>query len=109
MEEWQLGMKIVVDIYMTTKNYPKEELCGLVNQMRKAAVSVPSNIAEGFGRVSNREYKHFLQISLGSCGELETQVEASLALKYINESERNGLLELLGQESRMLRDLIKKL
>jgi len=109
LEVWQLGMKIVVDIYTTTKNFPKEEVYGLINQMRKATVSVPSNIAEGFNRLSNKEYKHFLFISLGSCGELETQVEACFLLKYINESEKNSLLEMLDHESRMLRNLIKKL
>lgn len=109
LDVWNLGMKIVVEVYTITKKYPKEEMYGLVNQMRKASVSVPSNVAEGFNRLSNKEYAHFLFISLGSCGELETQVEASYLLDYINETIKKELLDKLDHESRMLRNLIKKL
>ena len=109
LEVWKLGMDIVVDIYNLTKKFPKEELYGLIGQMRKAAVSIPSNISEGFNRLSNNEYRQFLSISLGSCGELETQVEAGFRLQYIMKQERDDMLEKLDHESRMLRNLIKSL
>lgn len=109
LDVWKLGMEIVLEVYRLTKKFPKEELYGLVTQMRKAAVSIPSNIAEGFNRFYNKEYRQFLYISLGSCGELETQTEASYLLEYINRNERGSLIEKLDHESRMLRNLIKKL
>ena len=109
LEVWKLGMDIVVDIYRLTKKFPKEELYGIVGQMRRAAVSIPSNISEGFNRLSNKEYRQFLSISLGSCGELETQVEASFRLGYLIQQERDKMLEKLDHESRMLRNLIKAL
>ena len=69
---WQIGIEVVKDIYVLTKKFPKEELYGLTSQMRRSAVSIPSNIAEGFRRYHNKEYKQFLYIVLGSCAELET-------------------------------------
>ena len=63
---WQRGVRLVEDIYQTTKNFPKEEVYGLTGQLRRAAVSIPSNIAEGFARSSNKEYKQFLYFALGS-------------------------------------------
>jgi len=71
---WQKGIEVVKDIYTLTKNLPKEELYGLTSQMRRSAVSIPSNIAEGFRRYHNKEYKQFLYIAMGSCAELETQI-----------------------------------
>jgi len=71
---WQKGIEVVKDIYILTKKFPKEELYGLTSQMRRSAVSIPSNIAEGFRRYHNKEYKQFLYIALGSCAELETQI-----------------------------------
>jgi len=69
---WQKGMEIVTDIYTLTKKFPKEELFSLTSQLRRSAISIPSNIAEGFKRFHNKEYKQFLFITLGSCAELET-------------------------------------
>ena len=77
--------------------------------MRRAAVSIPSNIAEGFNRHGNKEYRQFLYIALGSCAELETQIELSRDLGYLDEAKRDELLEQMDFESRMLRNLIKKL
>ncbi|MGB6607166.1 MAG: four helix bundle protein, partial [Atribacterota bacterium] len=82
---WQIGIEVVKDIYIVTKKFPKEELYGLTSQMRRSAVSVPSNIAEGFRRYHNKEYKQFLHIALGSCAELETQIIIANELDYINE------------------------
>ena len=70
---------------------------------------VPSNVAEGFNRFHNKEYRHFLYVALGSCGELETQVEVSSDLGYLDAAARSQLLEVLDHESRMLRNLVKKL
>ena len=109
LDLWKLGMEIVVDVYKCTKGFPKEEMYGLVSQMRRAALSIPSNIAEGFNRYHNKEYRQFLYIALGSCAELETQIEVSLLLGYITQDVRDKTTEKLDHESRMLRNLIKRL
>lgn len=109
LEVWKLGKEIVLDVYQSTKEFPKEELYGLVSQMRRAAVSVPSNIAEGFIRIHNKEYRQFLYMALGSCAELETQVELSFDLGFLVKKEKDHLLEKLDHESRMLKNLIKKI
>ena len=103
---WQSGMEIVLCIYGLTGKYPKEELFYLVSQMRRAAVSMPSNIAEGFARQHNKEYVQFLYISLGSAAELETQIEISFKFNYINESSKNEMIEKIKQFSRMTASLI---
>jgi len=107
LDVWKLAMEIIVDIYEYTKTFPKEEIYGLVSQMRRAAVSIASNIAEGFNRYHNKEYRQFLYIALGSCAELETQIEVSVPLGYITQSGRDKTIEKLDHESRMLRNLIK--
>jgi len=109
LDVWRLAMEIVVDVYEYTKTFPKEEIYGLVSQMRRSAVSIASNIAEGFNRYHNKEYRQFLYIALGSCAELETQVEVSLLLGYITQDVRDKTTEKLDHESRMLRNLIKRL
>ena len=82
---WQQGIELVTSLYMVTKSYPKDELFGLVSQMRRAAVSVPSNIAEGYARGTDREKLHFLRIPSGSLSEIETQLMLSLNLGYIGQ------------------------
>jgi four helix bundle protein len=109
LDVWRLAMEIVVDSYKYTKSFPKEEVYGLVSQMRRAALSIASNIAEGFNRYHNKEYRQFLYIALGSCAELETQIEVSLLLGYITQAVRDKIIEKLDHESRMLRNLIKRL
>lgn len=106
---WQLGKEINLLVYKATQNLPKEEMYGLTSQMRRAAVSIPSNIAEGFNRYHNKEYRQFLFVALGSCAELETQIEISNDLKFIDDIIKADLLEKLNHQSRMLRNLIKKL
>jgi four helix bundle protein len=86
---WKLGIEVVEDIYKLTKNFPQTKLYGLTTQMRRCAISIPSNVAEGFTRKHNKEYKQFLYIALGSCSELETQIEIAFRLKYISELEKN--------------------
>ncbi|KPL24099.1 MAG: four helix bundle protein [Phycisphaerae bacterium SM1_79] len=84
---WQKGYKLVLEIYKITRDFPKSESYGLSQQMRKAAVSIPSNIAEGYGRIHKAEYKQFLSVAYGSLSELETQYLLSIDLKYISKSE----------------------
>jgi four helix bundle protein len=106
---WQKGIEIVDKIYSITNSFPKEELYGLVIQMRKAAVSIPSNVAEGFVRHHSKEYKQFLYISLGSCAELDTQVVISHRRSYITKKDIKELAEDINYETRMLVSLINKL
>jgi len=108
LKVWQKGIEIVDKIYLITAKFPKEEVYGLVIQMRKAAVSIPSNIAEGFVRHHTKEYKQFLYISLGSCAELDTQIIISHRRKYITNEELEDLTEDINHETRMLVSLINK-
>ena len=88
---WQKAMDFVTRLYISTRNFPQDELYGLTNQMRRCAVSIPSNIAEGFGRRSTNDFKRFLQISMGSLFELQTQIEISRNLDFLDESQFNDL------------------
>ncbi len=106
---WQKGIEVVKDIYILTKKFPKEELYGLTSQMRRSAVSIPSNIAEGFRRYHNKEYKQFLYITMGSCAELETQIVISHELNYLNDTDKIEVIEKLKYICRMINQLIKKL
>jgi len=106
---WQEGIKIVKDIYLLTKEFPKDEIYGLTSQMRRCSVSIPSNIAEGFRRYHNKEYKQFLYITLGSCAELETQIIIASELKYIGEVIKEDIINRIHYISRMIVKLIKKL
>ena len=95
LDVWKLGIDLVKDIYILTKNFPKNEQFGMVAQMRRCAVSIPSNIAEGAARNSRKEYLQFLYISLGSMSELETQLILSKELNFIDDTEVIGKLETL--------------
>ncbi len=86
LEVWKRSIELVTSIYEVTKNFPKEEIYGLTSQIRRCAVSVPSNIAEGAARHSSKEYLQFLYISLGSISELETQLIISQNLEFIKNS-----------------------
>src|SRR3989338_1034533 len=95
---WQKSYKLVSEIYKITRNFPKEETYGLSQQIRRAAVSIPSNIAEGYGRQYNKEYKQFLSMAYGSLCELETQYLLALDLSYITKNETiEGLLIEVGR------------
>ncbi len=96
-------------VYSATEKFPRHESYGLVSQMRRAATSIPSNIAEGFVRHHTKEYKQFLYVSLGSCAELETQLIISHRRSYINQEILDELTEALNHESRMLVNLINNL
>jgi four helix bundle protein len=109
LDVWKKGMEIAREVYRTTGAFPQKEQYGLANHMQRSAVSIPSNIAEGFNRYHNKEYRQFLYVALGSCAELETQIEIAADLRYVDDSRKSFLLERLDHESRMLRNLIKKL
>jgi four helix bundle protein len=87
LEVWKVSMDFVIEIYLITSTFPSSERFGITNQIRRCAVSIPSNIAEGAGRRNTREFIHFLYISNGSLSELETQLEISSRLGYIKEFE----------------------
>ena len=106
---WKRSIEIVEEVYKITENFPKEEIYGLTSQLRRSAVSIPSNIAEGFTRFCNKEYRQFLYISLGSCAELTTQIVISFHLSYLNSEKRDRILNEIGEISKMIMGLIKKL
>ena len=102
---WQKAMDLSVAIYQMTKNFPKEEIFGLTSQMRRASVSIASNIAEGEGRKSKREFAHFLGIALGSKAELETQMLLCEKVGLLNGDDSQNALSLLDEIGKMLASL----
>ena len=106
---WQKSMSLVTEIYRISKQFPKEEINGLSSQIRRSAISIPSNIAEGYGRNSRNDYIRFLQISTGSIYELETQLEISFNLKYLNQDLFKNILDIVQEIERMLCSLIHNL
>ena len=109
LKVWQKGIEITDKIYSITDRFPKSELYGLTAQMRKASVSIPSNIAEGFARHHSKEYRQFLYISLGSCAELDTQLIIANRRNFIAKEKLDELAEDINHESRMLASLINKI
>ena len=106
---WQKAMDLVVEVYSITKLLPHDEQYGLSTQLRRAVVSVPSNIAEGNSRNTTKEYIQFLNIALGSKAEVETQLEICLRLGYVNEEQIGKSLGLCEEVGKMLNSIIKKL
>ena len=106
---WQKSMSLVIEIYQVTKKLPKEEFYGLNMQLRRCSVSIPSNIAEGYGRHSTKDYIRFLQIATGSLFELQTQLEICLNLNYLSKEVFSELNEKSREIERMLVSLINKL
>jgi len=109
LEIWKRSIKLVPDICRETKSFPKEEIYTLVSQIRRSAVSIPSNIAEGFSRFYNKEYRQFLYISLGSCSELTTQLMIASRLGYITVNREQTLVNEIEVISKTITSLIKKL
>jgi four helix bundle protein len=105
---WQKGMMLVKEVYLVTQKLPGEELFGLTNQLRRAAVSVPSNIAEGYNRHSDRELNHFLKIAKGSTAEVETQLLLCVELGYVTEQELQTSMNLIKEMFKMLTAMILK-
>lgn len=102
-------MELVKQIYEITKNFPKDEIYGLTSQVRRAAVSVPSNIAEGQGRDSTKEFLHHLSIAYGSLMETETQILIAESLAYLKSEESNLILEKTAEAGRLINGLSRSL
>ena len=109
LEVWRLGMQIGKECYFLTRSFPKEELYGFTSQIRRAAVSIPANIAEGYGRDSRGEYIQFLRIAQGSLKELETHLLLSADVQLTGRESIDHVMQLCEQTGRMLRSLIRKL
>jgi four helix bundle protein len=106
LDVWIRTRGLVKEIYLLTKEFPKEEMYGLSSQMRRSAVSIPSNIAEGYGRKSKNETIHFLHIARGSLYELETQLYISFDLGYTNAGKLNTLTTIFEECRKLLSGLI---
>ena len=106
---WQKSMELVKEIYSLVKMLPKEETYALSDQMRRAALSIPSNIAEGYGRKSTVEYSRFLDIARGSLYELETQIHICVMLNFFNQENTEKAFSLSQEVGKMLNSLITKL
>ena len=109
LKVWNKAMDLTTMVYDALKTFPPKEEYGLSSQMRRCSVSIPSNIAEGYGRNSTLDYCRFLQIALGSAYELETQVELARRLDYVDNDTANKLATQLTEVGRMLNSLINKI
>ena len=104
---WQKAYTLCLHIYRVTQRFPKDEMYGLTSQIRRSAVSIPSNIAEGYGRKTTLEYVRFLYIAYGSICELETQTILSGDLGYVGKDRRQEIRQEIGDVERMLKTMIK--
>ncbi|MEJ2091200.1 MAG: four helix bundle protein [Syntrophobacterales bacterium] len=103
---WQKALDLVKEIYRVTQEFPKEEIFGLTSQLRRAAVSVPSNIAEGQGRLTEKEFRQFLGNARGSLAEVETQIIIANDLDFINDQDFKNLSAMITEVGRVLNGLI---
>jgi four helix bundle protein len=106
---WQKAMLLVTEVYQATRSFPKEEIYGLTGQMRRCAISIPSNLAEGYARRSRADYTRFVQIATGSLYELDTQLEIAANLGYLPKARFNEIHEQTREIERMLSSLYQKL
>ena len=106
---WQKGFQIAVKSFQLTSAFPKEEKFGLTTQLTRAAVSIPSNIAEGSSRTSSKDYNRFLEISLGSSFEMKTQLMIAEAVNFGEKEKRDELLKEIDEEQKMLMSFMSKL
>lgn len=109
LKVWQKSTDLVIEIYQITKNFPKEEIYGITSQIRRCAVSIPSNIAEGSQRSTQKDFKHFLFITKGSAAELETQLLIANKLEYIDKDIFDKLKLDLIEIRKMLSGLMSRL
>lgn len=109
LDVWKRSMEFVQGIYQVTEAFPKAEIYGLTSQMRRAAVSIPRNLAEGAARKGSKEFKQYLNIAQGSISELDTQIELASMLNYIDQKIYEGLMEKLSTISKMLFGLSRSL
>lgn len=107
LDVWQQSMMLVKAIYAASSTFPAQEMYGLTNQMRRAAVSIPANIAEGAARSGDKEYLHFLSIARGSLSELDTHIQIAVMLGYLTESQ--NLQDLVNTVGKLLSGLTKKM
>ncbi len=107
---WQKGIEITEKVYLLTKSFPSDEIYSLTNQIKRATVSIPSNIAEGFGRNSTKSYVNFLKISRGSLYELETQLIIAEKQNFISDLDLlQSINELISEEGKMINSYINKI
>ena len=106
---WQNGKDLTIEIYRLTEKFPKNEEFGLTSQMRRSAVSIPANIAEGFNRDQTKEFKRYLHIALGSCAELETFIDIVKDLNYISFEQFEDFSKKIHLESKMVMSYINRL
>ncbi len=106
---WQKGVQMAVNSFKLTSTFPKEEKYGIISQITKASVSIPSNIAEGSSRSSEKDYNRFIEISLGSTFELETQLLVAESVRYGEKELRNEMLKDIDEEQKMLISFMNKL
>ncbi|WP_367115604.1 four helix bundle protein [Thiohalocapsa sp.] len=109
LEVWQKSMDMVEEIYRLTKRFPKDEMFGLTSQIRRASVSVPANIAEGYGRLHRKEYINHLSIAQGSLLEAETHLQIAVRLEYLDREQVKQAWGLMQDVGKMLRRLISAL
>jgi len=109
LEVWQKSILLVKKVYLLTHQFPKSEQFGLTSQIRRSAVSIPSNIAEGHARIGIKEYRHFISIALGSSAELETQIIIGLELEYIDSVDDMEMLKSIQSIRMMLNKLYSSL
>ena len=106
---WQKAIALVTEIYRITRSFPKDEIYGLTAQLRRAAVSIPSNIAEGQGRLTSGEFKHFLGNARGSLFEVQSQIHVARNLDYLPADDANRLLEQSNEVGRIINGLLRSL
>jgi four helix bundle protein len=99
---WQRSMGLAEEVYKSTGAFPKEEIYGLSSQLRRCAVSVPSNISEGAGRATNKQFRHFLEFSMGSCNEIQTQIELANRFNYISKELTDRIIDEALQVYKMI-------
>jgi four helix bundle protein len=109
LDVWKLSMEFVREIYKVTESFPKSEVYGLTSQMRRSAVSIPSNLAEGAARKGAKEFDQFLNIAQGSISELDTQIELALMVNYVDKKIHEDLMGKLNTISKMLFGLSRSL
>jgi four helix bundle protein len=103
---WQRGLDLYGQVFLVSKSFPADEMYGMTSQMRRAASSIPSNIAEGQKRGSTKEFAHFLRIAYGSCAELDTQIELCFSVGYINKARRDELAASVNELMKIINGLI---
>jgi four helix bundle protein len=109
LQIWQKSMDLVTNVYKEVENFPDYEKFGLTSQIRRSSVSIPANIAEGFGRRSKKEFRRFLNISMGSLFEIQTELEVSYNLKYLDKDTFEQLYEDTREIERMISSFISTL